>query len=208
LHVHIGSGADPKMWGVMIEAALEIAERMPDVTSLDIGGGYKVKRFSDEHEADMIEIADVFSESLRAFAARTGRKLELEIEPGTWLVAHAGVLLSEVVDIVDTGVDGHTFLRLDTGMNDIIRPSMYGAQHEINILTNSGKESDYVVVGHNCETGDILTPMPSDPEGLEPRRMRVAAIGDIAIIQDAGAYCANFAVKGYNSFPSAKEIIV
>jgi diaminopimelate decarboxylase len=104
---------------------------MPDVSSLDIGGGFKIHRYGDEHEADMAEIASVFASELTAFAERTGRQLQLEIEPGTWLVGHAGVLLAEVADIVDTGVDGHVFLRLNTGMNDIIRPSMYGAQHEI-----------------------------------------------------------------------------
>lgn len=208
LHVHIGSGADPKMWGEVIKTALAIAEQMPDVTSLDIGGGFKIHRYGDEHEADMDEIMAVFSAELEAFVAATGRKLYLEIEPGTWLVAHAGTLLAEVVDIVDTGADGHTFLRLNTGMNDIIRPSMYGAQHEIEVLSATNEHAEYVVVGHNCETGDILTPAPGDSEGLESRRMKKAQIGDIVAIKDTGAYCRTFAVHGYNSFPSAKEVFV
>jgi diaminopimelate decarboxylase len=208
LHIHIGSGADPKMWGEVMKTSLVIAEQMPDVSSLDIGGGFKIHRYGDEHEADMAEIASVFASELTAFAERTGRQLQLEIEPGTWLVGHAGVLLAEVADIVDTGVDGHVFLRLNTGMNDIIRPSMYGAQHEIAVLNDSSEKGEYVVVGHNCETGDILTPAPGDPEGLEPRQMNGAAIGDIVAIYDAGAYCRSFAVHGYNSFPSAKEIFV
>lgn len=205
LHIHIGSGADPKMWGEVMKTSLVIAEQMPDVTSLDIGGGFKIHRYGDEHEADMTEIASVFAGELAAFAERTGRQLHLEIEPGTWLVGHAGVLLAEVADIVDTGADGHTFLRLNTGMNDIIRPSMYGAQHEIAVLNDSNEKSEYVVVGHNCETGDILSPAPGDPEGLEPRQLNKAAIGDIAAVYDAGAYCRSFAVHGYNSFPPAKE---
>lgn len=208
LHIHIGSGADPKMWRTVMETALAIVEQMPDVTALDIGGGFKVHRYGDEQEADMNEIARVFDEGLRAFAQRTGRQLRLEVEPGTWLVAHAGVLLTDIVDIVDTGPDGHTFLRLDTGMNDIIRPSMYGAQHTIDVLNDAQESREYVVVGHNCETGDILSPAPGDPEGIEPRLLSKAAIGDTAAIRDAGAYCASFAVKGYNSFPRAKEIFV
>jgi diaminopimelate decarboxylase len=178
------------------------------VTVLDIGGGFKIHRYGDEHEADMTEIAAVFAAELSAFANTTGRKLHLEIEPGTWLVAHAGVLLAEVADIVDTGADGHTFLRLNTGMNDIIRPSMYGAQHEIEVLNEAHEQAEYVIVGHNCETGDILTPAPGDPEGLEPRLLSQAAIGDLVAIYDTGAYCRSFAVHGYNSFPSAKEIIL
>lgn len=208
LHIHIGSGADPKMWGEVMKTSLAIVGQMPDVTSLDIGGGFKIHRYGDEHEADMAEIAEVFASELTTFAEKTGRKLHLEIEPGTWLVAHAGTLLAEVVDIVDTGADGHAFLRLNTGMNDIIRPSMYGAQHKIEVLSGASEQEEYVVVGHNCETGDILTPAPGDPEGLEARAMNKAAIGDIVAIYDAGAYCASFSAHGYNSFPSAKEIIV
>lgn len=208
LHVHIGSGADPAKWREAIQTALELAERMPDIATLDIGGGYKICRFEGEEETDMAEIAAVFDEELRAFAEKTGRQLHLEIEPGTWLVAHAGTLLAEVVDIVDTGKHGHTFLKLNTGMNDIIRPGMYGAQHMIEVLNEAKEEADYVVVGHNCETGDILTPAPSDPEMLGFRRMKKAQIGDVVAIHDAGAYCATFAVHGYNSYPDATEIIV
>jgi diaminopimelate decarboxylase len=196
------------MWGEVMKTSLAIAGQMPDVTSLDIGGGFKIHRFGDEHEADMVEIAEVFSRELEEFAKTTGRKLRLEIEPGTWLVGHAGTLLAEVVDIVDTGADGHTFLRLNTGMNDIIRPSMYGAQHKIEALNDASEEEEYVVVGHNCETGDILTPASGDPEGLEARLMKKVSIGDVVAIYDAGAYCRSFAVHGYNSFPSAQELLV
>lgn len=208
LHVHIGSGADPKLWGTVIETALDLVNQMPQVTILNVGGGFKIHRFSDEHESDMPEIAKVFKQHLENFHERTGRAIHLEAEPGTWLVGHSGVLLSRIVDKVDTGVDGHTFLRLDTGMNDIIRPSMYGAQHRIEVLSDATETEEYVVVGHNCETGDILTPAPGDPEGIETRLMKKASIGDIVAIYDAGAYCRSFAAKGYNSYPSAKEILL
>lgn len=208
LHIHIGSGADPKLWGEVMKTALGIVRQMPSVTSLDIGGGFKIHRYGDEHEADMEEIADAFSAELKAFADETGRTLRLEIEPGTWLVAHCGTLIAEVADIVDTGADGHTFLRLNTGMNDIIRPSMYGAQHAIEVVNDATDKEEYVVVGHNCETGDILTPAPGDPEGIESRLLNRAAIGDMVAIYDAGAYCRSFAVHGYNSYPSAKELFV
>ncbi len=208
LHVHIGSGADPSTWGKMMATALELVETMPDVTSLDMGGGYKIHRYGDEHEADMEAIAVEFARQLQGFAEKTGRKLRLEIEPGTWLVGHAGVLLAEVVDIVDTGEDGHTFLRLNTGMNDIARPGMYGAQHHLEVLKDEAETAEYVVVGHNCETGDILTPAPGDPEGLESRELRRAAIGDVLAIYDTGAYCRSMSHKGYNSFPNAAEYFI
>lgn len=208
LHIHIGSGADPKMWETVIETALEIVRDMPEVTTLNIGGGFKISRFADEHEADMVAIGKVFADDLRRFAKDTKREIAFEVEPGTWLVGHAGVLLAEIADMADTGPDGHTFLRLNTGMNDIIRPAMYGAQHEIDVLSDSDEQQSYVVVGHNCETGDILTPAPGDPEGIESREMNTAAIGDIVVIRDAGAYCASMSVKGYNSFPPADEIVI
>lgn len=208
LHMHIGSGADPAVWGTAMDVALSVAKTMPDVVTLDIGGGYKVHRYGDEQEADMTAIAAIFSDRLTRFAAETGRKLRLEIEPGTWLVAHAGVLLAQVIDIVDTGADGYTFLRLNTGMNDILRPSIYGAQHVIEVLSDAPEKKKYVVVGHNCESGDILTPAKGNPEVIEPRELTAAQIGDIVVIRDVGAYCESMATHGYNSFPNAKSIFL
>ena len=207
LHVHVGTGADPKMWDAATETALDIAEQMPDVTSLDIGGGFKIRYYSDDQESDISAITNVFAERLREFAARTGRELNFEIEPGRWLVAHAGVLLAEVVDSVDTGPDGHRFLRLNTGMNDFIRAGMYGAQHQIDVLNDSEDTERYVIAGHCCETSDIMTPQTNDPENIEPRDMRKANIGDIVAIRDTGAYCQSMSTKGYNSFPPAPGIL-
>lgn len=208
LHIHVGSGADPAIWGDVMDTALQVAERMPGVTSLDIGGGYKVSRAAGEREADMQLVAEVFHSRLQTFAQKTGRQLRLEIEPGTWLVAHAGVLLAAIDDIVDTGRDGYAFLRLNTGMNDIIRPAMYGAQHDIQVLNSSEETEEYIVVGHNCETGDILTPAPGNPEHIVTRLLRKPSIGDVVAIADAGAYCASFSAKHYNAFPSATEVLV
>jgi diaminopimelate decarboxylase len=208
LHMHIGSGADPSVWGNAIGSALNIVRRMPDVITLNIGGGYKIARHDSEREADMQMIGRTFAGHLQVFADETGRKLKLELEPGTWFVAHAGILLARVDDIVDTGKHGYTFLRLDTGMNDIIRPAMYGAYHHIEVLNGRKEKADYIVAGHNCETGDVLTPAPGDPEHIAPRRMNKASIGDIVAIADTGAYCASFSAHNYNAFPSSKEIVV
>ena len=140
LHVHLGTGGDPSAWGKIMEAALFIAAQMPDVTTLDIGGGFKIAYTDSDHEADMIGIAKVFAGQLEGFApGSTGRKLHLEIEPGRWLVAHAGNLLTEIVDIGSTGKDGYTFLRTNTGMNDFLRSAMYGARHRIESLSGSGR---------------------------------------------------------------------
>jgi diaminopimelate decarboxylase len=208
LHVHIGSGADPSIWEKVLEASLEIVDKMPDVVTLDIGGGYKVHRYGSEQETDMNRVGQAFSSGLAEYADRTSRKLKLEIEPGTWLVVHSGILLAEVVDMVDTGRNGHRFLRLNTGMNDILRPSIYGAMHEIFVLSEQEEEESYIVVGHNCETGDILTPAAGNPEDIESRKMKRSSIGDVVAIMDTGAYCASFSVHGYNAFPSAKEVVI
>jgi diaminopimelate decarboxylase len=208
LHVHIGSGADPQLWRDVIKRALGIVEMFPDVEVLDIGGGYKVARMDDEQETDMARVMAAFKEELDKFRDATGRKLKLEIEPGTWLVANSGLLIATIVDIVDTGKDGYKFIKLDTGMNDILRPSLYGAQHPITVLNDSNKKEEYVVVGHNCESGDILTPEIGDPEGIKPRLLNKAAIGDLVAISGAGAYCASMRAIGYNDFPVAKEVLV
>jgi len=208
LHVHIGSGGDVALWHSAIKAVLKLVDRLPSVTTLDMGGGYKVARISGESEVDMSKIIGVFNQELRQFCGRTGRRISLEVEPGTWLVANNGVLLSKIVDIVDTGARGFTFIKLDTGMNDFLRPSMYGAQHPIKVLNNNQTKQRYVVVGHNCESGDLLTPAPGEPEQLQPRLLNSAKIGDLVLIGGAGAYGASMRAVGYNSFPSANEVLI
>ena len=93
-------------------------------------------------------------------------------------------------------------------MNDLIRPAIYGAQHRIKVLNDNTNQKDYIVVGHNCETGDILTPAEDNPEELAERALNIANIGDIVAIYDVGAYGRYFSVNGYNSFPSAKEVCI
>lgn len=208
MHIHIGSGADPKVWGGVMENALSITEQFPDVVSLDIGGGYKVRRYGEEEETDMKAVFEIFSEKLTAFSHQTGRKLALEIEPGTYAIAHAGTLVATIDDIVDTGKEGNTFIRLNTGMNDFLRSALYGARHDIEVMSAANTTTTYVVVGHNCESGDIFTPEEADPERMEARELRTAAIGDEVRIKDTGAYCASMRAKGYNSFPDAIEVMV
>ncbi|MFN3693308.1 MAG: diaminopimelate decarboxylase [Candidatus Paceibacteria bacterium] len=208
LHLHIGSGADPKVWSEVMARALEIVTLFPDVTTLDIGGGYKVHRFAEEKEADMSIIAAEFKRQLEAFAASTGRQLALEIEPGTYFIAHAGTLVATIDDIVDTGKNGYTFLKLNTGMNDFLRTTMYGAQHKIAVINDEETYEEYVVVGHNCESGDIFTTVPGDSESVAPRKLKTAHIGDEVRIYDTGAYCASMRARGYNSFPIASEVMV
>ena len=118
--------------------------------------------------------------------------------------------MSTVQDLASTGAQGYSFLKLDAGMTEILRPSLYGAQHPIRLIQKEPRAGtcDYVVAGHCCESGDILTPAPGDPELLAPRTLPTAAIGDLCIIDGAGAYCSAMSAKHYNSYPEAAEIML
>ncbi len=206
LHTHIGSGSDPAVWKRVARLSLEIAVRLPDVTTVNLGGGFKVARVPGEHAADLADIGRHVRQELLEFRDRTGRALHLELEPGTFLVANAGCVVASCVDVVDTGGEGYRFAKLDTGMTEITRPSLYGAQHPIDVLAERAA-APVVFVGPCCESGDILTPAPGDPEALAPRLMPVPAIGDLVVIGGAGAYCAAMSTINYNSYPQAPEVL-
>jgi diaminopimelate decarboxylase len=104
--------------------SLNLVRLFPDVVTLNLGGGYKVGRMNYEKSTDLQVVGKPVEAAFRSFAEETGRTLKLEIEPGTFLVANAGVLLSTVQDIVTTGENGHKFLKLDSGMTDVLRPSL------------------------------------------------------------------------------------
>lgn len=213
IHTHIGSGTDPAVWQKVAGMSLALTLRFPAVHTLNLGGGYKVARMPTEKGTDLQTVGAPVREAFERFAAETGRKLRLEIEPGTYLVALSGVLVATVQDVVDTGAGGYTFLRLDTGMTEILRPSLYGAQHPLQVVpvlapAHAPRIRPQVVVGHCCESGDILTPAPGDPEGLLPRDLPAADPGDLLVIGGAGAYCAGMSAKNYNSFPEAPEVLL
>ncbi len=215
LHTHIGSGGDPEVWQRCAALTLAIARQLPELDRLSLGGGFKVARMPGEKAADLRAIGEALSPSIAGFLAERGRSrddFQLEIEPGTFLVALAGAIVCEIIDVVDTGEAGHHFLKIDSGMTELLRPSLYGAQHPIHVVphgrTASGGTRDYLVVGHCCESGDILTPGPGDPEGLLPRSLARAEIGDTVVIEGAGAYASGMAASNYNAFPKAAEVLI
>jgi diaminopimelate decarboxylase len=207
LHTHIGSGSDPAVWTRVAELVLDIAARLPDVTAVSLGGGFKVARVPGERTTDLAEVGGIARAAFVAFAERTGRRLDLEIEPGTYLVANAGALVATCVDVVDTGAEGYVFAKLDTGMNQVTRPSLYGAQHPIDVLADGRPRARVVFVGPCCESGDVLTPAPGDPEALAPRDVARPEIGDAVVVGGAGAYCAAMSTANYNSYPAAPEVL-
>jgi diaminopimelate decarboxylase len=208
LHSHIGSGTDPEVYKRVTRMTLDLASKLPDVGVVNLGGGFKVGRMPGEPSADLADVGAHVAQELTAFRDRDGRALGLEIEPGTYLVANAGLVVATCVDVVDTGHDGYLFAKLDTGMPEVTRPSLYGAQHPIHVLAQGREEADVIFVGPCCESGDILTPAPGDPEALAPRRVPRPQIGDLVIVGGAGAYCAAMSTINYNSYPQAPEVML
>jgi len=133
--------------------------------------------------------------------------------------------------MTSTGKDGFTFLKLDCGMTEILRPSLYGAQHPISVVPAIDRKEEgrcqvsclatgdssirgpdsvvnYVVVGHCCESGDLLSCAQDSSDAIAPRPCLKAGIGDLCIIDGTGAYCSSMSAKNYNSFPEAAEVLL
>jgi diaminopimelate decarboxylase len=162
------------------------------VRTISVGGGLGVSYRPDERPVSL----DAYAELILSFARRWEGRLILE--PGRWLVADAGVLLTRVIRIKRTAQ--RTLVVLDAGMNDLPRPSLYDAWHEITPVSSSAgvERQIYDVVGPLCETGDIFA------RGHE---MNVLSVGELVLINQAGAYCSSMA-GNYNSRPLLAEVIV
>ena len=213
IHTHIGSGSDPAVWQKTSGMSLDLCRQFPTVETLNLGGGYKVGRMSYEKSTDLQVVGSPVKELFQKFAEETGRELKLEIEPGTFLLANSCAVVCTVQDKVKTSddADGHVFLKLDAGMTEVLRPSLYAAQHPLVTVSAAGElpkeHASYVVVGHCCESGDLMTPTPDDAEGIAERTMGAVDIGDLLVVEGAGAYCAGMSSKNYNSFPEAPEVM-
>lgn len=210
IHTHIGSGTDPIVWEKVAQLSLNSVQQFSKVKTLNLGGGFKVDRMKGGIGPSLESIGKKVQKAFTDFAHATGRELHLEIEPGTFLMANAGYILSRVQDKVSTGKEGYTFLKLDTGMTEILRPTLYGAEHPMTFLrqgTGEAKECA-VVVGHCCESADMLTCKPNQPEVLGPRSFQEISIGDLCLIGGAGAYCSSLSATNYNSFPQVPEVFV
>lgn len=217
LHTHVGSGGDPALWKRVATLSLRYLSDFPDVTVVNLGGGFKVARMPGESQSDLQSAGSAIKTIFLQTAEATGRRLHLEIEPGTYLTALAGAVLTRIQDIVETGSEGYSFLKLDCGLNDILRPSLYGARHGLRHFSRRERASEmaenasakpFVVVGHCCESGDLLTPAPGQPELLEPRELPPCEVGDLLAIEGAGAYVSAMCAMNYNSFPAAPEILL
>lgn len=210
LHTHIGSGhyAD-----VLLPAARTLLGMIPElrhVNCIDLGGGYRLKVMVTDQEYNHAEWAEALAQEIAEVAATTGRRLHLELEPGTFLMANAGSLVTSVIDVVDTGMDGHQFIKIDGGLTEILRPSYYGAPHPIVAVSRDGNLPEEgarsCVSGHCCIAGDVLT---VNGDGGSPLPIRLGAVtpGDYIVVERCGGYCSSMAMKNFNSYPEAPEIL-
>jgi diaminopimelate decarboxylase len=149
----------------------------------------------------------LWNDARRRVEDLVGHAVSLEIEPGRYLVAQAGVLVARVRAVKREGAN--RFWIVDAGFNDLARPVMYGAYHDIEVVAQSGgfaqgPTQPVVVAGPLCESGDVFT--QQDGGVVVPRELPDAAIGDLVVIRDAGAYASAMA-SNYNTRPLAPEFL-
>jgi diaminopimelate decarboxylase len=208
LHMHIGSGTDlehlSQVCGAMEEAAGVVGRGL---TSLSVGGGLPVPYRPGESFVDLRAYFALCDAARQRLQQRCGHPLRLEIEPGRYLVAESGFLVTEIRAVKRQG--NNTFYLVDAGFNNLARPILYGAYHPMSIVPADGNasrpEQEVIVGGPLCESGDIFT----QEEGgwVITRRLPQAAVGELLLIERVGAY--GFVMgSNYNSKPLAAEVLI
>ena len=208
LHMHIGSGTDLEHLAEVCAAMERCAERVgPTLTSISVGGGLPVPYAEGESYIDLAEYFRLWDATRRRLQDRFGHPLPLEIEPGRYLVAESGYLVAEIRAVKRQG--DNTFYLVDAGFNDLARPILYGAQHPMAIAPLDGRTDrptePVIIGGPLCESGDIFT----QQEGgiVAARDLPRAAVGDLLVIECAGAY-GSVMGSNYNSKPLAPEVLI
>ncbi|MGH7163148.1 MAG: diaminopimelate decarboxylase [Planctomycetota bacterium] len=195
LHAHIGSQITqvaPYVESVtrLLRLADELRGGHPELRSVNIGGGWGIHY----REGEAREIAE-FADALCPLLESSG--LEVHMEPGRLLVGNAGILVTRVLYLKTSG--SRRFVICDAAMNDLIRPSLYGAFHRIEpVERREGPEATSDVVGPVCESGDFFA---------KDRLLPPVEPGDLLAVRSAGAY--GFAMaSNYNARPRAAEVLV
>lgn len=199
IDVHIGSQLTDlapfaEAYGKIAELTVQLRSEGHSIQRLDLGGGLGIP-YTRGNEAP--PLPSDYGALIKSTLGHLG--CEIEIEPGRLISGNAGVLVSKVI-YVKSG-EGRDFLIVDAAMNDLVRPSMYGAHHDIDPVTQAqpGHErAQYDVVGPVCETGDTFAKARALPHLTE---------GDLVAFRSAGAYGAVMASE-YNSRPLIPEVLV
>ncbi len=205
LHVHIGSGSDLENLARSSAALVAASELCHDsLRSISAGGGLPIPYRPGEAHFDPAPLLETWDQARAEVERRLGRPIRLELEPGRFLVAEAGLLLAEVRGLKRSGSVEYVFV--DAGFHNLVRPAMYGAYHEISLV---GRDADervpLAVAGPLCESADVFTQTKGGT--LEPRLLPRPQVGDLVCFHDAGAYGASMA-SGYNSQLPACEVLV
>jgi diaminopimelate decarboxylase len=207
LHMHIGSGVD---YGHLQEVCAAmvglVTSSGADLEAISAGGGLSIPYQSGEPRIDTAHYFSLWDAARRAIASHLGHAVHLELEPGRYLVAESGVLLTEVRATKFQGQQHFTLV--DAGFSDLMRPAMYGAHHGMSLIPGDDTPRtlrNTVVAGPLCESGDVFT----QGEGgvVHTRELPEARVGDLLVMHDAGAYGASMS-SNYNSRPLTAEVLV
>jgi len=162
------------------------------LTRLDLGGGLGVPYRDADEPATPAAYGRALAGALR------GLDVQLLFEPGRLIVANAGLLLSRVI-LTKQGEGARRFAVIDAGMNDLLRPALYQAEHAVEpVVEAAGRKRRIDVVGPVCESADVFT---------KQRMMTALAAGDLVAIRSAGAYGMSMA-SSYNARPRPAEVLV
>lgn len=196
IHMHTGSDIlDIDVFLYASEILFGAANHFKDLEFLDFGSGFKVPYKEGDIETNIEEFGDKLSARFNEFCKNYGKELTLAFEPGKFLVSEAGQFLVKVNVVKQT--TSTVFAQVDSGFNHLIRPMLYGSQHEIENISNpNGKERFYSVVGYICETDTFAN----------NRRIGEIREGDILSFHNAGAYCFTMA-SNYNSRYRPAEVL-
>jgi diaminopimelate decarboxylase len=196
IHMHTGSDIlDIDVFLYASEILFDTAKNFKDLDFIDFGSGFKVPYKAGDIETNIEELGEKLSKRFNEFCKDYGKDLTLAFEPGKFLVSEAGVFLAKVNVVKQT--TSTVFAQIDSGFNHLIRPMLYGSQHEIlNISNPKGRERFYSVVGYICETDTFAN----------NRRISEINENDILCFKNAGAYCFSMA-SNYNSRYRPAEVL-
>ena len=205
VHMHIGSGVDYGHLELVCDAMVSfIKSEGVDVGAISAGGGLSVPYRSGEEPIDPAHYFSIWDTARKKLENHLGHAVKLEIEPGRYLVAESGKLITEVRAVKDMG--SLHYVLVDAGFTELVRPAMYGSYHEITTLTPcEGASIPTVVAGPLCESGDVFT----QEEGgvVVTRDLPPVTVGDYLVFHTAGAYGASMS-SNYNSRPYCAEAIM
>lgn len=209
IHMHIGSGVDYAHLQQVCDAMVDLVVQFgQDIEAISAGGGLSVPYHYGEDAIDTEHYFGLWDAARQRVAEHLGHAVKLEIEPGRFLVAESGVLVSQVRAVKEMG--RRHFVLVDAGFSDLMRPSMYGSYHHISLMAgdnrtiNEQTTIDSVVAGPLCESGDVFTQLEGGK--VETRAIPAAKVGDYLVFHDTGAYGASMS-SNYNSRPLIPEIL-